>query len=98
MADASKRPGTSPERRARNRQPGWVLLTGVLGAACLMIGLVMLPMLQAPAVHDRVVVTALTFIAAGVILLPVAWMKRVRSRSKSSREQNAIDADERGRD
>ena len=73
------------------------MLTGVLGVACLMIGLIMLAMLQAPMVRERVIVTAVVFIAAGIILLPVAWMKRVRPRSKSSRDQNAIDSDECGR-
>jgi len=84
-------------RRPARRQPGWVLLTGVLGAACLMIGLIMLAMIQAPMVRQRVTVTAVVFIAAGIVLLPVAWMKRVRPRSKSNREQNVLDADEHGR-
>jgi hypothetical protein len=98
MSDSSGESGAPEGRRPPQRQPGWVLLTGLLGAVCLVIGLVMLPMLQAPAVHERVIVTSLAFIAAGIILLPVAWMKRVRTRSNSSRDQNAIDADECGRD
>jgi hypothetical protein len=97
MADAGERSGRTQARRASQRQPGWVLLVGVLGAACLVIGLIMLPVLRAPAVQSRVIVTSLAFIAAGIILLPVAWIKRVRKRPNSSRDQNAIDADECGR-
>jgi hypothetical protein len=77
MSDARERSSGPQLRSGPQRQPGWVLLTGVLGAACLMIGLIMLAMIQAPAVRPQVIATAVVFIAAGVLLLPVAWMKRV---------------------
>ena len=80
MADDGERRRTPQGGRSGLRQPGWVLLTGVLGAACLMIGLIMLPMLQAPAVRPQVIATAVVFIVAGVLLLPVAWMKRVHTK------------------
>jgi hypothetical protein len=78
MTDGGEQSGGGRKRPVPQRQPGWVLLTGVLGASCLMIGLIMLAMLQAPAVRPKVIATSVVFIAAGILLLPVVWMKRVR--------------------
>lgn len=67
-----------PTRPPSVRQPGWVLLLGVLGVACLMMGLIMLAMLQAPVVRWGVILTSRVYIAAGLVLFSVAWFNRRR--------------------
>jgi len=72
------------------------VLCGMTGLACLMIGLMMFAMIQAPAVRHRVIVTSLAFIAAGLLLVPVAWLKRARRPSPSAAEHRAQELDRHG--
>jgi hypothetical protein len=90
-------PRKSGPSRLTARQPGWVLIVGMFGGACLFIGLMMIAMLQAPSVRPRVIVTACALIAAGIILLPVAWMKRCRGRlaGPTAADERAHEADHR---
>ena len=66
----------STSGRPPRRHPGWAARVGVLGIAFLLIGLVLVLMIQAPGVRHRVVVTGWVLIAAGALLLPVAWLGR----------------------
>ena len=76
MAGIERQTRGGPDRSQAVRQPGWVVLVGVLATACLVIGLIMLAMLQAPAPHRSVIVTSCAVLAAGVVLMLVAWFKR----------------------
>jgi hypothetical protein len=80
-------------RSQGRRQPGWVVIVAMFGAACIIIGLMLLAMIQAPAVRPRVWMTGCGFLIAGVILLPIAWMRRVRRPSPSAAEHRAQEAD-----
>jgi len=70
-----------------------VVLCAMIGIACLIIGLMMLAMLQAPVVRPRVILTSLAFIAAGIMLVPIAWMKRARRPSHTPAEHRAQELD-----
>lgn len=76
MAGIERQTGGGPDRLQAVRQPGWVVLVGVLATACLVIGLLMLAMLQAPAPRRSVIVTSCAFLAAGILLMLVAWFSR----------------------
>lgn len=78
MAGIEKQTGGGPDRSHAVRQPGWVVLVGVLATACLVIGLLMLAMLQAPVLRRGVIVTGCAFVTAGVLLMLVAWFSRRR--------------------
>lgn len=49
------------------------MLIGVLGIALIMIGGMLVAMLQAPVVRPRVIVTGFVLIAAGLVLMVIAW-------------------------
>src|SRR4051812_20773310 len=86
-------PPARPNRPKPLRQPGWVVLCGLMGVSCLLIGLMMLAMIQAPSERPQVILTSLMFVGAGVVLLPIAWMKRVRRPSPTAAEQRAQEID-----
>lgn len=67
-----------PDEARPNRHAGWAVLVGMLGAAFIMIGVVLVAMLQAPSVQRRAVVTGFVLIACGLLLLPLAWRGRHR--------------------
>lgn len=75
------------------RQPGWAVLVAIVGGACLFIGVILMAMLQAPSVRQRVILTACAFLLAGIVLLPIAWMKRARRPSPSAADERAHEAD-----
>lgn len=52
------------------------MLIGLLGVALIMIGIMLVAMLQAPVVRPRVIVTGFVLIAIGLVLLPIAWLRR----------------------
>jgi hypothetical protein len=88
MDDASERSTQTLAPPAPVRQPGWVILVGVLGAACLMIGLILLPMLQAPVLRPGVIAVADVLIAIGLALLAFAWSRRTRGRNAKLENKN----------
>lgn len=51
-------------------------MIGVLGIALIMIGVMLVAMLDAPVVRTRAVVTGFVLIAAGLVLLRIAWVDR----------------------
>lgn len=61
---------------AHPRHPGWAVLIGVLALVFVIIGVTLIAMMQAPVGRRRVVVTGFVLIAAGLVLLPVAWLGR----------------------
>jgi hypothetical protein len=52
------------------------MLIGVVGIALIMIGGMLVAMLQAPVVRPRVIVTGFVLIAAGMVLMVIAWLGR----------------------
>ena len=70
------RPQIGETSKPTRRHAGWAVLVGTLGVACLIIGLVLVGMIRAPAVRHPVVTTAYAFIAAGLLLVPLAWLGR----------------------
>lgn len=51
-------------------------MIGVLGIALIMIGVMLVATLDAPVVRTRTVVSGFVLIAAGLVLLPIAWIGR----------------------
>ena len=76
MAGTERQTRGAPNRPPASRHPGWVVLVGMLATVCLVIGLVMLAMLEAPGVRRGVIVTSCALIAAGALLAPIAWFGR----------------------
>ena len=72
--------GSRSSPNQRPRYPGWAALLVVLAVALLLIGAMLLGMMQAPVPRQRTIVTASVTIAAGLILLPIAWLGRRKSR------------------
>jgi len=75
---------TDPEPRQQEprlpvRQPGWVLLLGVLGIALIVVGLMMVLMINAPVVKTRTIVIGAVLLGAGLVMLPLAWFLRNRA-------------------
>ena len=76
VSDAEPTPDLPPRSR---RHPGWATLAGTLGIALLTTGAMFLTTLEAPVVRRRMIVAACVLIAAGFVLLTVAWLGRGRS-------------------
>jgi hypothetical protein len=58
------------------RYSGWALLVGVAGIAVMMIGIMLIAMVQAPAAPHRTVISGFVMLASGFLLLVVAWLGR----------------------
>ena len=78
MMTDSDRPEGEPQPPVR--QPGWVLLLGVLGIALIVVGLMMVLMINAPIVRWRTIIIGSVMLATGLVLLPLAWLLRNRGK------------------
>ena len=75
------------------RPPWWVPVVAIFGAVSFLAGIMFLLRLRSPGPHSHSVAIAAALIIAGIILVPVAWMKRVRRASPMAAERRALEAD-----
>ena len=75
------------------RRPWWAPGVAIFGAVSFVGGIVFLLRLRNPGPHSHSLAIGALLIIGGVILVPVAWMKRVRGRSHLSAEARAQEAD-----
>ena len=65
----------------------------VIGAISFFGGVVFLMRVESPGPHSHSIAIGGCLVFAGVVLVPVAWMKRVRRPSAMSAETRAQEAD-----
>jgi len=75
------------------RPPPWVVVVRIFGAVSFVTGTVYLLRLRNPGPHSHSLAIGISLIFAGVVLFPVAWMKRVRRPSHNAAEERAQEAD-----
>jgi len=70
-----------------------VPVVAIFGAVSFFAGIVFLLRLRNPGPHSHSLAIGTLLVIAGVLLFPVAWMKRVRQPSHMSAEERAQEAD-----